>query len=1345
MHWQVNLDDLSSGSLVTSFITARRVHTLLRFISHLPPFPSHRIPFPRALSSLPTSFPSAMMRFAVPLLAALVAALCFSAGSAQPSAIFHDANTVLTYRAIPSCAFNNHALTSSSTWGNTAMWQLGGESCLANIDYSPSGQFDTQAQFTTVTPTFNFTSSLYAGDNPSNRLAGGAAYLNNGVLIYGGGKAGSCPNPTYSTRTNDVMFSLNNGFSWAQATTAAQWCARSDFAMAAAPLTNNVVLIGGTCNGAVALNDVWLSSDGLGAYWTLQTANGPWLPWTQGSIVFMYDSPPTLVMYSPGEPNGGGDNAFFSSKDYGVTWTAGAQLTALNVNPNIDARLISDYQNNLYLVGGLHGNAQIVFSADMGKTASFVNQVNWSPNISNTVRIDYFEYGCLGFRYLPTSTAPGYHRQLVLYGGTIQVDSIVNSNYNCFFDTGSVAFPQTTSLQVELVFPGEVYSLPQAASPPPAQQPRLISHDAAAELTPRPYADCAYDVHQAVRKTANLSMWSMGGYDLNYNFANSVDYTATGNWNNIRVFQAPAYSGSPNGVAPSGRVAAGVALLSNGNLLYFAGKVYSATAQNNLLYVNDVYYSQNSGQSFTYSGQASFIGRSDFSTAVLPMTNTVVVVGGMYSATSAYNGAPMNDVWVSSDGQGAVWRQATAAGPFPQFTDGALVALYDGQAAGGPNPSSTLLLYVATYETTQTIYSSTNVGQSWAALSVAPWSYRQMASFVADADGFVYFAGGADQGDVWFSWNGGVSWFNLATAGNGIRNGFGGNQGFVNPSSLYHNLVQFIGVSGTTGNCMALRYSYNTQSPSNYHKQLILYGGATTIQVANRPSAACVQQTPVNVVYNELMFPSEYQNNAWTDTAAAPAPSTTPQIAFNAPNALFTYRQYSSCAYDVHSLVNHPSSPAQFALGGWDANGNVLSTYDRVNGNAFASYSYIFAYNPGAQQGNAITGRAAGGSGYLSNGNLLWFGGKTNQLSASSVLANDVWYTTNPSWTSGTWPPPAWSQATAAAPWSARSDVTTAVFPGTTCLLMVGGAAGSGNMNDVWQTCDGAGAQWTRQTASPAFLPLTDGAMVALFDGKATGGSQTTATVLLYPSTYPSYGQSIYTSTNAGVSWTMLSDAPWSSRFTAQFTADAENNVYMMGGQYPDTWYSTDKGNTWAQLQPTTSAGYSQPFQLASSTYACNFINYQSGSGPQGYHRQLTVYSGFLNLYSATLQVGGATSFGNFSVTQCLCDTISGVRAMVADLVFPGETVSTSSGNSGGGGGSTSYSAGQTAGIAVGVGVGCILLALFVVFLCLSMSRKRGGGGDDVGAGKPRKFENEPSALSNASNASQLEMAETNA
>ena len=201
----------------------------------------------------------------------------------------------------------------------------------------------------------------------------------------------------------------------------------------------------------------------------------------------------------------------------------------------------------------------------------------------------------------------------------------------------------------------------------------------------------------------------------------------------------------------------------------------------------------------------------------------------------------------------------------------------------------------------------------------------------------------------------------------------------------------------------------------------------------------------------------------------------------------------------------------------------------------------------------------------------------------------------------------------------------------------------------------------------------------------------------------------------------------------------------MLGGALPDCWYSSNKGVSWAQMQPLLSSGYSQPFQLASSMYGCNFINYQPGSGPQGFHRQLTVASGFISLYSPSLQIGGALTFGNFSIPQCLCDTVTGVRAIVADLLFPGEAVSSSGsgvGSSSSSSGSTTFSRGATAGIAVGVGVGCCLICCVLLFVTNSarFRSSRARGEADTTSTKPTKFENEPSAVSHQPN---LEMQET--
>ena len=664
------------------------------------------------------------------LQSAAVRAQSSSLSNASVSAVlFHDPNTAVTYRQFSSCAVNVHQIGQYSS--SPYMMAFGGAdvnyNILASYDLSTTGSWDSGFTAAAV-PSFNYTVVGYSGCNPMGRVAGGGAWLSNGNLVIAGGKA--C---TGYTGANDVIYSTNLAASFSLATQAAPWSTRSDFGFAVAPNTNVIVLVGGTdVTSGNLLNDVWMSSDGIGAVWTLQTAAASFSTFQEGALTFMFDAASnsgglaTLVLYNPT------NNAFFTSTNYGSTWTQTFSLNSVGIFPNQDARLVCGAANDLYMAGGeAVGSNQILYSGNKGVTWSYLNNQNWSPNISNSVAIDDFTYGCLAIRYVPSSTSPyGYHDQLVMFAGNITVDNLVSSGYNCLFDTGTQT---VTSLVAEIIQPNEVYSLATSVAPS-GRSPQMIYHDAGQWLTYRLYADCAYDVHQAVRKTSGTAMWQLGGFTSSYAYINSIDYTSTGSWLNLQEWNKPTYSNVPSSGTPSGRVAAGAGLLVNGVFLYFGGKDNASA-----VYVNDVYSSTNNGQSFTYVGQAQWSPRSDFAYAVMPMTNAVVVLGGMFSATGAATGGAYNDIWMSSDGAGAVWTQVTAAGPFPPFTDAAFTALYDSSAVNSSYTQqySTLILYTGGYEA---IFKSTNGGSSWTT-AAAPWSLRSHAMFVADADNYVYFTG----------------------------------------------------------------------------------------------------------------------------------------------------------------------------------------------------------------------------------------------------------------------------------------------------------------------------------------------------------------------------------------------------------------------------------------------------------------------------------------------------------------------------------------------------------------------------------------------------------------------------
>ena len=209
--------------------------------------------------------------------------------------------------------------------------------------------------------------------------------------------------------------------------------------------------------------------------------------------------------------------------------------------------------------------------------------------------------------------------------------------------------------------------------------------------------------------------------------------------------------------------------------------------------------------------------------------------------------------------------------------------------------------------------------------------------------------------------------------------------------------------------------------------------------------------------------------------------------------------------------------------------------------------------------------------------------------------------------------------------------------------------------------------------------------------------------------------------------------------------ADLSNNVYMPGGfnndgeganNYDngvgDTWYSANKGRTWNLLTQSTTVGYLNPVTLSNAAYSCATL--VPGTAP---HQQIIVYANWVEVYptaSSFSQVGN--SWGQ--PAMCVCNSLNGIRGVIADLIAPGETANnlpgsggSNSGNSSGGSSSKSYSAGQTAGIAVGVGVGCLLLCcLLGTFLFLGGFASGKSSNSGTKNADHARMENEPSQSS---------------
>ena len=229
------------------------------------------------------------------------------------------------------------------------------------------------------------------------------------------------------------------------------------------------------------------------------------------------------------------------------------------------------------------------------------------------------------------------------------------------------------------------------------------------------------------------------------------------------------------------------------------------------------------------------------------------------------------------------------------------------------------------------------------------------------------------------------------------------------------------------------------------------------------------------------------------------------------------------------------------------------------------------------------------------------------------------------------------SLATAAAPWTLRSDLSFAFLPGTNTVMIMGGAntGGGGTLTDCWYSSDGLGVAWTQATSVPVG-PFSASPAVALYD--ASAGGQQYGTVLLAPSS----SGSVWSSTNLGASWTAIAAIPWSSRSTSVMSADTNNFVYFTGGaggngqaQDGTVWWSWNKGVSWAALaEAQYSSVWPNAVDFLGANNNCQSIRYVPGSGA---HFQLILY-------------GGASTITSVSTSSC---TTSANNVIYADVLFP--------------------------------------------------------------------------------------------
>ena len=150
-----------------------------------------------------------------------------------------------------------------------------------------------------------------------------------------------------------------------------------------------------------------------------------------------------------------------------------------------------------------------------------------------------------------------------------------------------------------------------------------------------------------------------------------------------------------------------------------------------------------------------------------------------------------------------------------------------------------------------------------------------------------------------------------------------------------------------------------------------------------------------------------------------------------------TSRSYAGCAWNSHAIIKRQSSTAFYQVGGQTApccNG-FLSTID-VATNPAMTFSYENTFTPsnfswawaGNFSGANPTSRVAPLTVVVVSGALIVGGGKT---APNWAFGNDVVLSSDGG--------QSWSLSCAAAPWSARSDGSAAVAPGTSVIVYAGG------------------------------------------------------------------------------------------------------------------------------------------------------------------------------------------------------------------------------------------------------------------------------------------------------------------
>ncbi len=199
----------------------------------------------------------------------------------------------------------------------------------------------------------------------------------------------------------------------------------------------------------------------------------------------------------------------------------------------------------------------------------------------------------------------------------------------------------------------------------------------------------------------------------------------------------------------------------------------------------------------------------------------------------------------------------------------------------------------------------------------------------------------------------------------------------------------------------------------------------------------------------------------------------------------------------------------------------------------------------------------------MPDGNIVLMGGfiGNGQVVGSDRYTNDTWRSTDEG--------ASWELMNTSPGWSIRGYENGVAMPDGKIILM-GGYGPYGYFNDVWRSSD-EGTTWDIVNASPGWSPRFGQSSVVMPDGTI---------VIMGGYGFYDFDNDVWKSSNEGATWMEVNASPgWSKRYSQSSIVTPDGDIILFGGYdsgknyMNDVWRSTDEGATWTE--ENTSASWS--------------------------------------------------------------------------------------------------------------------------------------------------------------------------